>query len=396
MYTMHPVIVSGSYRWDQDLLPLDEFEERLRELRRNMEANGWAGLIVHGDSQESAMLTWLTNFYPRLRWAIAMIGLEGAPELLVAGGTRDLPAASSLTWCRSFESYGDAPRLLAGWLERTMGRVSGSTSRTIAVHGLNSMRDAVRRTILKSVEQAKVQAIEADSLLDRLLVSKRWRELRVVREAHGILAGAVDALQQQWSRGECIKTGIIETERFARLAQAQDVRILFSLDGGATLRPFEDMSTELSESLVCFVAVRYLGYWAQAYVTRGIESSAVFQATAATLRSLRDVTGPGVSGAGLAAAARPHMVGFDAHPMMSGQFGHGVGLNLAEPPFFTQQTNETMQEGGVYTLQAGLIDAQSTGALLSATICIVDGKVEDLYVPNWPTQANTCKKGEEK
>ena len=33
MYTMQPVIVMGWYRWDQDILPLDEFEERLRALR---------------------------------------------------------------------------------------------------------------------------------------------------------------------------------------------------------------------------------------------------------------------------------------------------------------------------------------------------------------------------
>ena len=73
---MHPVLVLGSYRWDQEWLPLDEFEERLRAVRGVMATKGWDGLIVHGNSEDSTLLTYLTNFYPRLRWTLAGISAK--------------------------------------------------------------------------------------------------------------------------------------------------------------------------------------------------------------------------------------------------------------------------------------------------------------------------------
>ncbi len=405
MYTMQPVIVMGSYRWDQDILPLDEFEERLRALRRQMASEGWGGLIVHADTQDSALMIWLTNFFPRLRWALALIGPEGQPELLVAGGTRDLPAASMLTWCQSVRSYGDAPRLIADWLGRLRrtaapaGAAEGAIG-PIAIHGLQRMRTPVRRTLLQALgDQA---SMPADDALAPLLRGKRWRELSVIRQAHRLLAGTVAQLRQRWDAGDATKSAVIAAERYARMEQAQDVRILFSLDQGRTLLPFEDFSDERGDTLVAFVAVRYLGYWAQAYVTHGAAGSAALQATEQTLRALRAAAAPGTDGrrlaeaaaaeaaaagaaaAGAAAAATQRAsvppVGITPHPMLEGRHGYGVGLDLAEAPFFDAQGSQPMREGGVYTLQAGFT-APSGAALLSATVCIVDGQIEDLYSP---------------
>ncbi|HEY5606944.1 MAG TPA: hypothetical protein VIM38_01255, partial [Alphaproteobacteria bacterium] len=111
MRTMHPVLVLGSYRWDQEWLPLDEFEERLRTVRGVMAAHGWDGLIVHGNSEESALLTYPTNFYPRLRWTLALVPAKGDMRLLVAGATRDLPAAAVLTWVKDVGWYGNADKV---------------------------------------------------------------------------------------------------------------------------------------------------------------------------------------------------------------------------------------------------------------------------------------------
>jgi len=84
MNSMHPVVVLGSYRWDEELLPVDEFGERLKVLRALMRERGWQGVVAHGDAPDSAFVTWLTHFFPRMRWALALVGLQGEPELLFA------------------------------------------------------------------------------------------------------------------------------------------------------------------------------------------------------------------------------------------------------------------------------------------------------------------------
>src|SRR5690349_14559457 len=110
--TMHPVLHVGSYGWDQEWLPLDEFGERIRAVRAVMEAQGWDGLLSHGDCQQCGLLTYLTNFFPRVRWALGLLARKGDPTLLVAGGIRDLPAAAELTWIRDVRSYGDTGKIV--------------------------------------------------------------------------------------------------------------------------------------------------------------------------------------------------------------------------------------------------------------------------------------------
>ena len=56
MNSMHPVVTLGSYYWNQELLPRDEFAGRMRAARELMQSNGWAGLLVFGDCAEPGML----------------------------------------------------------------------------------------------------------------------------------------------------------------------------------------------------------------------------------------------------------------------------------------------------------------------------------------------------
>ncbi|MEN9418522.1 MAG: hypothetical protein RI988_2142 [Pseudomonadota bacterium] len=375
MYTMHPVIVFGSYRLDPERLPPDEFEERLRAVRAVMRREGWHGLVVHGDAQDSALLTWLTNAFPRLRFQLVLVGLEGEPIVIAAGSTRDLPAAAALTWCRSFCSFNDAPRLLAGFQVQISAGLPAGQQPTVAVHGLQRMRLSVRATVREALGEALA---DANPSLDPLLQAKRPRELSVMRDAHVLLGRAVQALRAAWLSGRPVKAAVREAEHAARRNEAQDVRILFSLDGGASLQPFESNGDTRGSRLVCLVAVRYLGYWAQAYLTEGAADSAAYRAAWGQLQSLRASVRPGVTGRALAAALPALPPGCAPHPICEGRLAHGVGLCLDEQPWITSHTDEIFREGGVYVLRAGCSTGPGDAALLSRTVCIVDGHVRDL------------------
>jgi len=372
MMSMHPVVILGSHHWDPAALPLEAFKERLSAVRRQMRLNGWHGLIVHGDAEQSPMLAWLTNFCPRLRWTLCMVGPEGEPQLLVAGATRDLPAARQLTWCKSVESY-ESLDLLSGWTQQLRRAEAPAEPLRIAVYGMSRIRDAVRETLVQTVGP-EVELCDAELILDGLMHPKRKYELNVIRQAHIILAQAVEQLTQAWRGGKPVCEAVLQAELCARRAQAHDVRILFSVDGGRTLRPFENIDSLCADTLVCYVAVRYLGYWAERFVTRGCEGAPMYQAAAAILEGFRQRAAPGITGTDLQQAAVPHLSGFGWHPMLEGGYGHGIGLVLEERLGLAPDSGDAMQAGGVYSLRAGLVNTAGEGVLMSATVHLsVDG-----------------------
>ena len=366
MRTMHPVVGLGSYLWDQEWLPLDEFEERLRAVRRIMAERGWAGLIVHGNSQDSALLTYLTNFYPRLRWTLALVPLEGDLRLLVAGSPRDLPAARPLTWVKEVEDYGlNARKMLPAWIDALP---KSGTHPRIGLYGADWMRRPIHATVAGAIA-GRADAEPADEALEPLMRRKRPRELAMARRSAALLAETVTAMARAKDDGATTVAASIAAERTARLAAAQDIRVLFSLDRGRTLRPFEGLSEIRCDPLVAYVAVRYLGYWSEAMVTLG--DSPARKAAAAALGAMIEAAKPGATGGELAAISRRHLGNLAPHPVIGGRVGHGIGLALDEAPIL-DANGGAMEPGGIYSLHVGVSDGTGC-ALVSAMVAVGEG-----------------------
>lgn len=366
MRTMHPVLVLGSYRMDQEWLPPDEFEERLRAVRAVMASRGWAGLIVHGNSEESALLTYLTNFYPRLRWTLALIPAAGEPRLLVAGAIRDLPAAAMLTWVKSVGWYGAIDQALPEWIAGLAAPTKGARPR-LGVVGTAAMRPAVFGKVMLLC-RAIAEVDEADEALMPLLVRKRPREQQMIREACRILEATVAAMESAVGRGAPTTTVAIEGEARARKLQAQDVRVLFSLDGGATLQPFEVLSDTRSIPFHGYVAVRYLGYWADTFLTIGAERTPVQMAAEDVLDAVISAAVPGATGRDLAEVAAPLITPFAPHPVTENCFGHAIGLALEDGRRLSSSSATVIEEGEFYSLRVGLTAADGSHAMFSAII----------------------------
>jgi Xaa-Pro aminopeptidase len=372
--SMHPVLHVGSYGWDQEWLPLDEFGERIRAVRRVMDAQGWDGLLFHGDCQQCSLLTYLTNFFPRVRWALGLLARKGDPTLLVAGGIRDLPAAAELTWVRDVRSYGDTGKIVPDWA-KTLG-AQGRPK--IGLYGSSFMRTEVHQTVTKTLAGC-AEAIEADGLLDPLMRRKRPREGRMIRLSAGILDKVSKALAATFRAGETLTDAAVEAERVARFSGAQDIRILVSLDGGRTLQPFFRMKNHRGDVLVAYIAVRYLGYWSEGMVTVAAQPSAAARAAVLAVDAMVATAKPGATGAQLAAAAAKHLKALAPHPILEGRVGHGIGLALDEYPLLAAGSEIALEVGGVYSLRAGANDPNAGAALSSAMIALTASGTEILW-----------------
>jgi Xaa-Pro aminopeptidase len=367
MRTMHPVLMTGVNEWNEDWLPRDEYFERLRALRRLMAAKGWDGLIIHGDCDRCPIVTYLTNYYPISRWCLVFVGLEGEPRLLVAGGTRDIPAAIDQSNLAEIFSYGDTDKLLPEWITG----LRGSDRVRLASYGFGTMRPPVYRTVASAVEP--IADLEpADDLLDvELLQRKRPREVQMIKMSSEIVQRALDSLATAFRCCVPATEAALAAERTARLAGVQDVRLMVSFDNGRTLQPFFQMKPARQDPLVVYLAVRSCGYWSEALTTLSSKPYGPLQVAQAELDAMIGELKPGMSGADLSALADAAGTSASRHPIVKDRAGYGIGAPLEEFSILRGDTKPVIQEGGVYAIHAG-IDGKDGAALTSAVVHVAD------------------------
>ena len=140
--------------------------------------------------------------------------------------------------------------------------------------------------------------------LRRLMGRKSARELAVLREACATLDAAVAAMRAAQGSGAGVTAAVLAGEQAANRRGAQDIRTLFSLDGGRTLRPFETLVERAVDPLQVYVAVRQLGYWAEGFAVLTASPHPCAQRAGTVLRGAVAGCKPASAAARLRAALR--------------------------------------------------------------------------------------------
>ena len=364
MRTVQPSIMIGSYVWDQDRLPRDEYEIRMAALHAAMDANGWKAVLIYGDANEHSALAYFTNFVPRLRWGMALIPRQGEPRLLASMSSRDVPAMKLMTFI---------PDVLSGWnwdtaFDPWLAKLSGDDPMDIGTVGFDLMRPPQFRLLEKSLGN-RFRLKEADAAVAACR-SARSRQLSQVRAASPVLTAAAEAFVAAWRNGTDVEGAALEAERCARLLAAQDVRTLVSFDGGRTLAPFRGAFEAKSDPLVGYVAVKHAGVWGDMFVTAASRPSDVQRRVQAAMDVVLGIAKPGVSAGALYAKAVEQFGALPLHAALAGSIGHRIGLSLDEGGALTHEADHALSPGEVYTLHIGAHNPASGGALTSAAIAI--------------------------
>src|SRR5262249_27494074 len=98
-----------------------------------------------------------------------------------------------------------------------------------------------------------------DDCLRRRMRTKSLREIMAVRSACGTLQAVAAAMETSYHSGCGVTDCVLAAEHVALQGGAQDVRSLFSLDRGLTLRPFDRPVPQHVEPLQTYLAVRHDG-----------------------------------------------------------------------------------------------------------------------------------------
>jgi Xaa-Pro aminopeptidase len=142
--------------------------------------------------------------------------------------------------------------------------------------------------------------------------------------------------------------------------------MLTSHDGGRTLVPFSGSLGRAPGALAAYIAVKHMGYWADAFVSEG---HALQPAVESALDAILASAGPGVMGSVLHAKAIEALNSHALHPALSGSVGNRIGYSPDEGGRLTQDSADMLKIGDTYSLRVGAHDAGG-GAFASAMVAI--------------------------
>jgi len=362
MRTMHSTLLVGPADWDAARMPRAAFEARIAALWQG----GAYGAIVYGDAADHGALAYLTNFTPKLEAALAFVPLAGVPTLLVGGGVNMIAAARPLTWVQDLRPLREAGKAAADW-----ARALPQGSRVLLIGG-DAMPFAMRRALDAALSGVCAMEDGADALRAQML-RKGEREISAIRGSCTILAKAVAAFRRAHASGAGITDALLVAEHLAQQEGAQDVRSLFSQDGGRTLRPFDVPVRAQADPLQAYIAVRYAGYWVEGFVRAARKGDPLGDAAKALLRGMVAAANPGASCRALAEAAASNT----PHPLTASVIGNGIGLSLEEAPILSTARAATLMADAVYSLRGGVLEDE--GAIASAMVRVTDAGNEVLW-----------------
>jgi Xaa-Pro aminopeptidase len=364
MRTVHPCTMIGAYGFEQDRVPRDEFQIRLRALHGVMDQKGCSAMLVYGDAREHSQLAWFTNFIPRHRWALALLPRQGEPRMLVSMSSRDMPAQRLMTWI---------PEVMSAWTWESAFDPWLAGLGAHAPQDIGTLRfDLMRPVLLASIEKSlgnRFRLNPADAEIAAMRTT-RPRELSQIRDACSVVRAGADAFAQAWRDGMGVEAAALAGERTARARAAQDVRTLVSFDGGRTLAPFRGEFAPKSHGtpLVGYIAVKHRGYWAESFVSADPPSDIQHRAQAG-LEAALQAAGPGVVAADLHAMAIAPLGAHPLHPALSASIGRRIGFSANEGGELRPDARHALAAGDVYALHVGAADPAG-GAIASAMVAI--------------------------
>src|SRR5262245_25877881 len=199
-------------------MPKEEFLRRIEALWA--QCPGASHALVYGDARHHAELAYFTNLVPKLEATVALLARSGEHKLFVGGGANMLGSAVPLTWLTDLVPLRGLERL----------RVADCM-----LIGGDYMAVSMRPTVANAIGEA---APEATARVWALMRRKSPAELDCLRAACDTLGAAMTAMAHAKRVGLGLTDVVLAGEKIANERGAQDVRTLFSVNGGRTFGPF--------------------------------------------------------------------------------------------------------------------------------------------------------------
>ncbi len=368
MESMKTTLRRGRNVWDRVNLPETEFLGRIDEMRKRMVKQDIDVLLVYGDAWiDYSDPCYITNYYPGMVGSIAVVPRSGEVALIFWGSARGIEYIRDITWIKEIQASPDVAIACIEYLQR-----AGLTPSTLGLAGFKELMPWWQFRSFKAAV-SECRTVDARHIISDMRMVKSARESDQVRRAARVLTGALEALTRTGLEDMNELTLNAALEREARLAGAEDVRLLYSRprETGWTLRPVEDRPLSPGDTMIIYLAVEFERYWAEMIRTFKIETSGLVEVRSEKLEGAYNrILGLLKPAKSIATFYREVEEECRKSVASIPEFGlgDGIGLSVTEPPAITPKGSGKLIEGICLTLRLAMKDAAAGTVKLGNTI----------------------------
>jgi Xaa-Pro dipeptidase len=360
------------------------FEDRLEKIRSAMRQENLDGLLVY--SWKRGQVRYISGYHPNYvaNVAVVVIPVSAPPAMWIRFGF-DLERAQRQSWMEDIFSSGNMNSLALDTAAAIRDRIS-SNGRIGLVTG-DGMMEEMPRTFFHTIknELPDTNFTEAEHILQEVREIKSKTEFEALRHSAVVSDLGFQAALESLEPG-CTEFDLVGTlEGTIRKQGCGEHLVVISSKGISDLiRPPQDRTLQAGDNVIIEAAVENNGYWAQTAQTFFVgeinQSQAdIYRATYQAYRAGVSAAKPGNTCDDIANAAKISLEQAGYGNYIEQDYGHGIGLDLPEPPRIELNNHTLLKPGMVLVIHPALRLPGVGGAFIGGTVLIKETGAEMLH-----------------
>lgn len=366
------------------LFEREHFEARLEKIRTGMRMENLDGLLIY--SWKRGQVRYVSGYHPNYvaNVAFVLVPLSSPPAMWIRFAF-DLERAQKQSWIEEVHASGNMNRLALDAATAIQDRIGGQGC--IGLVTGDGMMEEMPRTFFQTVkdELPNTLFVEAGHLLQEVRGIKSKKEFEALRHSAAIADAGFEAALEILEPG-CSEFELVGTvEGTIRKQGCGDHLVVISSRGISDLiRPPQDRVLKEGDNVILEAAVEANGYWVQAAQTFFVgdvrqEFANIYQATYQAYLAGAAVAIPGKLCSDIAAAAKTSLENAGYGKYIEQDYGHGIGLDLPEPPRIELDNHTLIQPGMVLVIHPAVRVPGVGGAFIGGTVLISETGSELLH-----------------
>lgn len=374
-------------------IPTEEYRQRLSAIQKEMANQNLDLLLVY--SWKRGTVRFISGYYPNYLANVALVVMprQGEPALRIRFAF-DLERARRESWIDDIAASGDVLNLAEA--AASVAREKGIQPLLIGLVTGDNMMDELPYTLYNALVQAfpNAQFTDARMIFRQIRLVKSNSEFALLRQSARITDAGIQAARNALHPGASEFDVVAAAEAQVRRSGATNFLAVIASKGERELiGPPEHKLIEASDAVIFELAVESAGYWTQAaqvfFPSGGTpDQRKIFTATYQAYLAAVQVAKPGNNCAQVALAARTSLEAAGFGDFIEQDFGHGIGLDLPEPPRIEAEDHTIIEAGMVLVIHPAVRVPDVGGAFVGGTVLVHDLQAEPVHnISSQPLEA---------
>jgi Xaa-Pro dipeptidase len=357
------------------LISPEEYGQRAAQIQVDMAVENLDALLIY--SWKRGQVRYISGYHPNYIANVAMVILpcQGPPALRIRFPF-DLERAQRESWIEDVAASGNLLNLAAdsAAVLRQRNLSSGRIGLVSGDHMMDEMPHSLYVALQRELPRAAL--VEAGHLFREVRQRKSPAEFELLRASARLANAGAEAARQALAPGCSEFEVIAAAEAAVRKRGAEEYLAVIASKGVSELiGPPEDKPIEAGDNVIFELAVQKGGYWTQVarvfYVGGPTpDQRAIYQATFSAYEAAVAAARLGNRCADVAAAARLELERAGYGDYIEQDFGHGIGLDLPEPPRIEAEDETPIEPGMVLVIHPAVRVPEVGGAFIGGTVLI--------------------------